>query len=104
MIGWVMCIIYVGELGWEFYVFVEFVVGVYEDLMFVGVDFGVFVGGYYMIELMWLEKGYCVFGWEFIFDYGLFEVGLMFICKFRIEILFFGCEVVECVRVEGLCW
>ena len=34
-------ITYVGELGWELYVPVEFAVGVYEDLMRVGEDLGV---------------------------------------------------------------
>ncbi|MDT5327824.1 MAG: hypothetical protein QOF25_4976, partial [Mycobacterium sp.] len=57
-------ITYVGELGWELYVPTEFAVGVYDDLMAAGAEFGVARGGYYAIESLRLEKGYRAFGRE----------------------------------------
>lgn len=50
-------ITYVGELGWELYVPVEFAVGVYELLFEAGAEFDVARGGYYAIESMRLEEG-----------------------------------------------
>ena len=49
-------ITYVGELGWEIYVPTEFAVGVYEDLLTAGAEFGVARGGYYAIESLRLES------------------------------------------------
>ena len=94
-------ITYVGELGWELYVPVEFAVGVYEDLMSAGDDLGVVRGGYYAIESMRLEKGYRAFGRELTPDYGPLEAGLMFTCKLKTEIPFLGREAVERARQEG---
>jgi heterotetrameric sarcosine oxidase gamma subunit len=94
-------ITYVGELGWELYVPVEFAVGVYEDLMSAGDDLGVRNGGYYTIDQMRLEKGYRAFGRELTPDYGPLEAGLMFTCKLKTEIPFLGREAVERARAEG---
>ncbi len=55
---------YVGELGWELYVPVEFAVGVYEALMAAGNDLGVANAGYYAIDSLRLEKGYRAWGRE----------------------------------------
>src|SRR6185436_5652227 len=41
---------YVGELGWELYVPVEFAVGVYETLHDAGTKFGLADAGYYAID------------------------------------------------------
>ena len=48
---------YVGELGWELYVPVEYAVGVYDALMEAGRDLGARNAGYYAIESLRLEKG-----------------------------------------------
>ena len=50
---------YVGELGWELYVPVEFAAGVYERLHDVAADCGLPLrdAGYYAIESMRVEKG-----------------------------------------------
>jgi heterotetrameric sarcosine oxidase gamma subunit len=45
-------ITYVGRIGLELYVPAEFAVGVYQDLMAAGEQFGVGRGGYYTIESM----------------------------------------------------
>ncbi|MCX8116182.1 MAG: aminomethyltransferase family protein, partial [Burkholderiaceae bacterium] len=72
---------YVGELGWELYVPVEFAVGVYERLMEAGRDLGLTDAGYYAIESLRLEKGYRAWGRELTPDVNPFEAGLAFAVK-----------------------
>ncbi len=69
---------YVGELGWELYVPVEFAVGVYERLHEAGRDLGLADAGYYAIESLRLEKGYRAWGRELSPDVNPFEAGLSF--------------------------
>ena len=92
---------YVGELGWELYVPVEFAVGVHADLLDAGADLGVSRAGYYAIDSLRLEKGYRAFGRELTPDYGPVEAGLLFACKLRGDIDFLGRFAVEAVRAEG---
>ncbi len=94
-------ITYVGELGWELYVPAEFAVGVYEDLMESGEQFGVGRGGYYTIESMRLEKGYRAFGRELTPSENPVEAGLMFACKLKSDIEFLGRAAVEKAKAEG---
>jgi sarcosine dehydrogenase len=49
---------YVGELGWELHIPVEFAVTVYDRLMEVGAPLGLKDAGYRAIETLRLEKGY----------------------------------------------
>ena len=49
---------YMGELGWELYVPVEFAATVFETLHEAGGEFGLRDAGYYAIEGLRLEKGY----------------------------------------------
>jgi 4-methylaminobutanoate oxidase (formaldehyde-forming) len=69
---------YVGELGWELYVPVEFTVGVYELLQDAGRDLGLVDAGYYAIESLRLEKGYRAWGRELTPDINPYEAGLAF--------------------------
>ncbi|MCU0949877.1 MAG: FAD-dependent oxidoreductase [Burkholderiaceae bacterium] len=69
---------YVGELGWELYVPVEFAVGVYETLMQAGAAFGAVNAGYYAIDSLRLEKGYRAWGRELSPEITPFEAGLSF--------------------------
>ncbi|MGK2881267.1 MAG: GcvT family protein [Mycobacterium sp.] len=94
-------ITYVGELGWELYVPTEFAVGVYEDLMAAGAQFGVGKGGYYAIESMRLEKGYRAFGRELTPSENPVEAGLLFACKLKTPIAFLGREAVEKAKADG---
>ncbi len=94
-------ITYVGELGWELYVPAEFAVGVYQDLMEAGEQFGVGRGGYYTIESMRLEKGYRAFGRELTPGENPVEAGLLFACKLKTDIAFLGREAVEKAKAEG---
>ncbi|GFG55263.1 FAD-dependent oxidoreductase [Mycolicibacterium agri] len=94
-------ITYVGELGWELYVPTEFAVGVYEDLMSAGQEFGVGRGGYYTIESLRLEKGYRAFGRELTPSENPVEAGLLFACKLKTDIAFLGRAAVEKAKAEG---
>ncbi len=69
---------YVGELGWELMVPVEFAAIVYDALMEAGTDLGVTDAGYYAIESLRLEKGFRAFGRELTPDLTPVEAGLVF--------------------------
>jgi glycine cleavage system aminomethyltransferase T/glycine/D-amino acid oxidase-like deaminating enzyme len=94
-------ITYVGELGWELYVPVDFAVGVYQDLMAAGADLGVANAGYYAIESLRLEKAYRAFGRELTPDYNPVEAGLTFACKLAGGTAFLGREAVEKAKADG---
>ncbi len=76
-------ITYVGELGWELYVPVEFAVGVYEALREAGRAFDVANAGYYAIDSLRLEKGYRAWGRELSPDINPYEAGLGFAVDWR---------------------
>ncbi len=69
---------YVGELGWELYVPVEFAAAVYQDVVAAGVDLGLRNAGYYAVDSLRLEKGYRAWGRELTPDINPFEAGLAF--------------------------
>lgn len=94
-------ITYVGELGWELYVPVEFAAGVYELLTSAGTEFGLADAGYYAINSLRLEKGYRAIGSDLTADYNPVEAGLLFACKLRKDIPFRGREAVEKAKTDG---
>lgn len=67
---------YMGELGWELYVPVEFAVTVFETLHEAGVAVGLRDAGYYVIDTLRLEKGYRAWGRELTPDDNPFQAGL----------------------------
>ena len=67
---------YVGELGWELYVPVEFAVTVFETLHDAGAELGLRDAGYYAVESLRLEKGYRAWGRELTPDDTPFQAGL----------------------------
>jgi 4-methylaminobutanoate oxidase (formaldehyde-forming) len=81
---------YVGELGWELYVPVEFAVGVYDTLHDAGAPFGLKDAGYYALESLRIEKGYRAWGRELTPECDPFEAGLAFVCKLDKDIAFRG--------------
>ncbi|MGF6647359.1 GcvT family protein [Paraburkholderia sp. GAS82] len=93
---------YVGELGWELYVPVEFAAGVYETLHTAGKPFGLLNAGYYAIDSLRIEKGYRAWGRELTPDSNPFEAGLSFACKLNREIPFRGREALLKLRDEPL--
>ena len=94
-------ITYVGELGWELYVPVEFAVEVYEALFEAGADLGVRPAGYYAINSLRLDKGYRAWGPDIGPDENPVEAGLQFACKLKTPLPFLGREAVEAVRAAG---
>jgi 4-methylaminobutanoate oxidase (formaldehyde-forming) len=93
---------YVGELGWELYVPVEFAVGVYEALHEAGRDLGLADAGYYAIDSLRLEKGYRAWGRELTPDINPYEAGLGFAVKLDKEGGFSGCDALAAVRSAGV--
>ncbi len=93
---------YVGELGWELYVPVEFAAGVYETLQHAGVAFGLVNAGYYAIDSLRIEKGYRAWGRELTPDTNPFEAGLSFACKLDKDIEFCGRAALLKLREEPL--
>ncbi len=91
---------YVGELGWELYVPVEFAIGVYETLHAAGERFGLVNAGYYAIESLRIEKGYRAWGRELTPDSNPFEAGLEFACKLNKDVPFRGRDALLKLRDE----
>lgn len=89
---------YVGELGWELYVPVEFALGVYDTLPEAGRELGLVNAGYYAIESLRLEKGYRAWGRELSPSVNPFEAGLSFACKLASDIPFRGREALLKLR------
>jgi sarcosine dehydrogenase len=72
---------YMGELGWELYVPVEFAATVFEALHEAGPAFGLRDAGYYAIEGLRIEKGYRAWGRELTPDDNPFQAGLSWAVK-----------------------
>ena len=69
-------ITYVGELGWELHLPVEYALTVYDVLMKAGADFGLINAGYRVIESCRLEKGYRAWGSDIGPDHTPLQAGL----------------------------
>jgi 4-methylaminobutanoate oxidase (formaldehyde-forming) len=67
---------YMGELGWELYVPVEFAATVFEALHEAGADLGLRDMGYYAIEGLRIEKAYRAWGRELTPDDTPWQAGL----------------------------
>lgn len=83
-------ITYVGELGWELHIPVEFALTVYESLMQAGADYGIVNAGYRAIESLRLEKGYRAWGSDLTPDHTPLEAGLGWAAKLRRNTDFLG--------------
>jgi 4-methylaminobutanoate oxidase (formaldehyde-forming) len=81
---------YVGELGWELHIPVEFAASVYEALMAGGAGFGIANAGYRAIETLRLEKGYRAWGADIGPDHTPFEAGLGWAVKLKTDQPFLG--------------
>jgi len=92
---------YVGELGWELYVPVEFAVGVYEQLFEAGRDLGLLNAGYYAIDSLRLEKGYRAWGRDLTPDITPYEAGLAFAVKFDKAEDFRGRRALQVLKDAG---
>ncbi|RMD65171.1 MAG: sarcosine dehydrogenase, partial [Alphaproteobacteria bacterium] len=91
---------YVGELGWELHIPVEYVAHVYERLWAAGRDLGVANVGYRAIESLRLEKRYLYWGADITPDTTPYEAGLGFCVKLD-KGDFLGRAVLARAREEG---
>jgi 4-methylaminobutanoate oxidase (formaldehyde-forming) len=74
-------ITYVGELGWELHMPVEYALYVYDAIWEAGKSFGLTNVGYRCIESLRLEKGYRYWSGDISPEYTPFEAGLDFCVK-----------------------
>ena len=81
---------YVGELGWELHVPVEFAVTVYEALLAAGEPHGIANAGYRAIESLRLEKGYRAWGADIGPDHSPLVAGLGWAVKLKEDTPFLG--------------
>ena len=70
---------YIGELGWELYISVEYMQYVYELLKSAGEEFGIRDIGYKAIDSLRLEKRHLAWGTDITPDYNPYEAGLDFL-------------------------
>ncbi|HEX6010519.1 MAG TPA: aminomethyltransferase family protein, partial [Geminicoccaceae bacterium] len=93
---------YVGELGWELHVPVEFAPTVYDALMEAGRSHGIVNGGYRAIESLRLEKGYRAWGSDIGPDHSPLVAGLGWAVKLRKNTPFLGREALLDQRAKPL--
>ncbi|WIY25774.1 GcvT family protein [Parasedimentitalea psychrophila] len=93
---------YVGELGWELHLPVEYATTVYDALTEAGAEFGLRDAGYRAIESMRLEKGYRAWGSDIGSDHTPAEAGLAWAVKLKKNIDFKGRKAAEAQRDNGV--
>jgi 4-methylaminobutanoate oxidase (formaldehyde-forming) len=93
---------YVGELGWELHLPVEYATTVYDVLMSVGAEHGLVNAGYRAIESCRLEKGYRAWGSDIGPDHTPIEAGLSWAVKLRSGVEFRGRSAVAAQRANGV--
>jgi glycine cleavage system T protein len=72
---------YVGELGWELYIPMEFAIGVFDALVEAGREFDLRLVGLHALDSLRLEKGYRHWGSDISPDDTPLEAGLSFAVK-----------------------
>jgi sarcosine dehydrogenase len=95
-------ITYVGELGWELHVPVEFAATLYDALMAAGAAHGLRDAGYRAIESLRLEKGYRAWGAEIGPDHSPLMAGIGFAAKLKTNTPFLGRDALEAQRAGRL--
>ena len=95
-------ITYVGELGYELHVPVEYATTVYDALMAAGGPLQLTNAGYRAIESCRLEKGYRAWGSDIGPDHTPVEAGLGWAVKTRKTTQFRGREVIERQLTSGV--
>lgn len=93
---------YVGELGWELHMPVEFMATVYDAIMDAGKEFNIVNAGYRAIESLRLEKGYRAWGSDIGPDHTPLEAGLGWAVKLKRNVPFQGREAIEVQRGQKL--
>ena len=93
---------YVGELGWELHLPVEYATTVYAALMAEGKEHGLCSAGYRAIESLRLEKGYRAWGAEIGPDHTPLEAGLGWCVKLKNDIPFKGRDAIAAQKQAGV--
>lgn len=93
---------YVGELGWELHLPVEYATAVYDALMDAGMPHGLRDAGYRAIESLRLEKGYRAWASDIGADHTPAEAGLDWAVKLKKNIDFKGRIAAETQRDQGV--
>jgi glycine cleavage system aminomethyltransferase T/glycine/D-amino acid oxidase-like deaminating enzyme len=93
---------YVGELGWELHMPVEYASAVYDALHEAGKEFGLINAGYRALETLRLEKGYRAWAADINSDYTPDQAGLGWAVKMKSDIDFKGREATAKSRTKGL--
>ncbi len=93
---------YVGELGWELHMPVEYARHVYRELRKAGQAFGISDVGYRAIDSLRMEKGYLYWSADITPDYTPYEAGLDFRVHLRSKGDFNGREALQEQRESGV--
>jgi 4-methylaminobutanoate oxidase (formaldehyde-forming) len=93
---------YVGELGWELHIPVEYAVNIHETLMKAGATHGLRNAGYRAIETLRLEKGYRAWAGDIGPDFTPFEAGMGWAVKLRKNVDFKGRKALEQQKATGM--
>jgi 4-methylaminobutanoate oxidase (formaldehyde-forming) len=93
---------YVGELGWELHIPVEFAATVYDALMQAGTAHGIANAGYRAIESLRLEKGYRAWGADIGPDHSPLVAGLGWAVKLKSNTPFQGRAALEAQMAKPL--
>src|SRR6476620_6879487 len=93
---------YVGELGFELHIPVEFALSVYDALMAAGQLHGIANAGYHAIESLRLEKGYRAWGADIGPDHSPLIAGLGWAVKLKSNRPFQGREALEAQAAKNL--
>ncbi len=92
---------YIGELGWELHMPVEYAVHVYEILQEAGAEYGIRNAGYRAIDSLRIEKRYLYWGADISPDYTPYEAGLGFCVSIQ-KGEFLGRDVLAKQKAEGV--
>ena len=93
---------YVGELGWELYVPVEFAAHVYETLTEAGKNYGLRHAGLHCQDCLRLEKGFKHWGHDIGPEDTPLEAGLGFAVAWDKNVAFIGRDALRAHRDRGL--
>ena len=93
---------YVGELGWELHMPMEYLLYVYEQLWQAGQDFDIANVGYRAIDCLRMEKGYLYWSADITPDYNPFELGLGGRVHLKSKGDFLGREALERIKAGGV--
>ena len=95
-------ITFVGELGWELYVPTEFMLGVYDEIVAAGPDFGLTHAGYHALNSLRIEKAYRHWSHDITDEDTPLEAGLGFAVKFDKAGGFIGRDALLSQKEQGL--